>query len=234
MTEQYHTKQINVRSIFSYLSERKKGRISDHAKGKWIIYAEYKMPEYLRPNGEDISIEEWKWIFRCRVDDLDVKANRTWIYQDIRCSSCLKNIDETQYHILNCEYLLGKNEHCTINEQKMVHCQDAFTDLYDNILVMTWTLCMSGQQWILGFIWPKKINISPELWLLSSPDTTWYPWFHTFSYVNIVRNQSQEAEVLKSYLKSFKLLSKNVGYRKTLTVKWNCINIICTCHELLK
>ena len=98
---------------FSYLSERKKERISDHAKGMWIIYEEYIMSEYLCPHGEDISIEERKWIFRCRVDYLDVKANRTWMYQDISCSSCLQNIDETQYPILNCEYLLGKNEHLT-------------------------------------------------------------------------------------------------------------------------
>ena len=26
------------------------------------------------------------------------------------------------------------------------------------------------------------LNISPELWLLSLPDTTWYPWFHTVLY----------------------------------------------------
>ena len=38
--------------------------------------------------------------------------------------------------------------------------QDAFTDLYDNTLVMTWTLCMSGEQWILGFIRPKKIMVT--------------------------------------------------------------------------
>ena len=47
------------------------------------------------------------------MDDFDVKGNRTWIYQDISCSSCLQNIEKTQYHILNCEYLLRKNEHLT-------------------------------------------------------------------------------------------------------------------------
>ena len=35
-----------------------------------------------------------------------------------------------------------------------------------------------------------------------------------YLYVNIVRNQSQEAEFLKSNLKSFKPLSKYVGCRK--------------------
>ena len=28
-----------------------------------------------------------KWMFRCRVDDLDDKANRTWMYEDITCTS---------------------------------------------------------------------------------------------------------------------------------------------------
>lgn len=44
-----------------------------------------------------------------------------------------------------------------------------------------------------------------------------------YFYVNIVRNQSQEAEFLESNLKRFKPLSKYAGHTKTLTVKWNCI-----------
>lgn len=55
-----------------------------------------------------------------------------------------------------------------------------------------------------------------------------------YLYVNIVRNQLQEAEFLKINPKSFKPLSKYVGCRKTLTVKCNCLNIICTCNELYK
>ena len=50
-----------------------------------------------------------------------------------------------------------------------------------------------------------------------------------YLYVNIVRSQSQEAEFLKSNLKP---LSKYVGCRKKLTLKFNCINIICTYNEL--
>ena len=68
------------------------------------------MAEYLIPNSEKISIEERKWIFRCRVDDIDIKGNRRWQYEDISCSSCNMNIEETQFHLLNCKYLLGKNE----------------------------------------------------------------------------------------------------------------------------
>ena len=55
-----------------------------------------------------------------------------------------------------------------------------------------------------------------------------------YLYVNIVRNQSQEAEFLESNLKRFKLLSKYAGHQKTLTVKFTCINRVCTCNELFK
>ena len=49
---------------FSYLLERKRGRISDNAKGRCIIYEDFEMSEYLRPHEEYISIEEQKLIFR--------------------------------------------------------------------------------------------------------------------------------------------------------------------------
>ena len=70
-------------------------------------------------------------------------------------------------------------------EPKMGHFQDTFIKLYKNILVLTSTICMPWEQWISGFVWHKKswlLNISPELWFLSSPEKTWYPWFHTVSY----------------------------------------------------
>ena len=39
----------------------------------------------------------------------------------------------------------------------MVYFQDAFMDLDNKFLVMNWTWCMPGKQWILRFIWPKNI-----------------------------------------------------------------------------
>ena len=48
------------------------------------------------------------------------------------------------------------NKNCTINEPKMVYFQDAFIDLGNKFLLMTWTWCMPGDKWILGYIWPKK------------------------------------------------------------------------------
>ena len=55
-----------------------------------------------------------------------------------------------------------------------------------------------------------------------------------YLYVNIVINQSEEAEFLESNLKRFKPISKYASHRKTLTVTWTFINIICTYNELFK
>ena len=113
-------------------------------------------------------------------------SNRSWLHESIPIRICGKN----NYSLIT-EIWLQKqviNKNCTINEQKMVHFQDAFTDLYDNILVMTWTLCMPGEHWILGFIWPKKIMVTqnqPKAMTFVLPDTTWYPWFDTVSYIEV-------------------------------------------------
>ena len=68
------------------------------------------MPDYLSPNEEDLSIDEQKWIFNCRVEDIQIKGNHQWKFQDISCSSCKLNIEETQEHLLHCNYLSGMNE----------------------------------------------------------------------------------------------------------------------------
>ena len=52
------------------------------------------------------------------------------------------------------------NQNCTIYESKIIYFQDAFIDLDNKFLVMTWTWCMPGEQWILGFIWPTKIMVT--------------------------------------------------------------------------
>ena len=97
-------------AAFDYLIRKKNERTSEHAKGKYIQYDELKMSEYLCPSEINISIDERKWLFKCRVDDIDVKGNRRWKYNDVSCNSCAKGVPETQQHILECEYLLGRNE----------------------------------------------------------------------------------------------------------------------------
>ena len=60
-----------------------------------------------------MSIEDKKWLFKCRVEDLDIRGNQRWKYSDINYQSCKTNVEETQEHILICPSLLGKNEKLT-------------------------------------------------------------------------------------------------------------------------
>ena len=68
------------------------------------------MAKYLYSSEIDISTEERKWIFQCRVEDINVKGNRKWQNEDIECLSCNLNFDETQSHILSCKALLEKSQ----------------------------------------------------------------------------------------------------------------------------
>ena len=76
--------------------------LTENAKGKDLTYTNLKMAEYLGP-GSDIYIDEKKWLFKCRMEDINVKANQRWQFDNIACSSCDISSDETQYHILECK-----------------------------------------------------------------------------------------------------------------------------------
>ena len=52
---------------FCELISRKETRTSENAKGRKIVYSELSMPGYLSPSDSDVSIEEKKWMFRCRL-----------------------------------------------------------------------------------------------------------------------------------------------------------------------
>ena len=60
-----------------------------------------------------MSIDEQKWLFNCKVEDINIKANHKWKYNNIFCQSCKKNQIENQSHLLFCEVLLGKNKKVT-------------------------------------------------------------------------------------------------------------------------
>ena len=79
-------------------------------------------------------------------------------------------------------------KNCTINELKMANFQGAFTNLYMRFFVLSWTLFMAVEQWLSGFVWHQNLlNMSPELWVFSSPGTTWYSWIHIVSYIQLVK-----------------------------------------------
>ena len=99
---------------FNKLIEDKGKQSSDNAKGRLINYHEFKMQDYFLPAEGLISITDKKWIFKCRVDYVNVKGNNRWKYNNISCVSCKSvNIPETQKHILECMELLGKNQKLT-------------------------------------------------------------------------------------------------------------------------
>ena len=94
---------------FEYIIKKKGERTSDHAKGKFITYERLEMAEYLSSLEEDISINEKKWLFKCRIEDIQMNSVRKWNNQNEPCNHCPgKYLD--QNHLMNCQYLLGKNE----------------------------------------------------------------------------------------------------------------------------
>ena len=89
------------------------------------------MADYLCPSDEEISIEEKIWLFKCRVEDINVKGNHRWKHNDLSCFSCKKGIIETQTHILYCDTLLGKNENVTfIPEYEELYSEDLREQVY--------------------------------------------------------------------------------------------------------
>ena len=76
-------KEAVYRKALSDLLQRKQSRQSERAKGKLNKYSEFQLPEYLCPNNQDLTTEEQKWLFKCRVDDVNVKGNHSWKYPDI-------------------------------------------------------------------------------------------------------------------------------------------------------
>ena len=93
---------------FEYLISKKLSR----NKVKHIIHEHFQMEEYLNENEMELTVKERQFLFQCRVKDIDVRGNRTWKYENVKCISCNKN-DETQEHILTCEILIAKNDEIT-------------------------------------------------------------------------------------------------------------------------
>ena len=103
-------KAVKKRS-FSYLLTRKDGRNSENWNA--LKYKDLYIAKYLDDNEEEISIQERYWLFNCRVNDIDIKEKHRWKYENTSCSSCHKQCEETQQHLLFCSVLLGINENVT-------------------------------------------------------------------------------------------------------------------------
>ena len=94
---------------FEFLVERKSSRNSDRAKGKLLEYNELILSEYLSSSENDLSIVERKWLFKCRIEDIDLNTNRKWNNEESNCTKCINTL-MNQKHLLECNYLMGKNK----------------------------------------------------------------------------------------------------------------------------
>ena len=67
------------------------------------------MQGYLSASGVNISIEENKWLFLCRIEAIDLSTNHRWKNEETLCRFC-KTIEMSQKHLINCKYLSKKNQ----------------------------------------------------------------------------------------------------------------------------
>ena len=113
MTKEEFSKicKLKVRNnAFDYLLRKKnKSDIRRH-----IEYTHLRMASYLEDKELGLSVKERQYLFQCRTNDIDVKANRPWKYDDLICISCRNtntntNTIESQIHILHCETLVRNN-----------------------------------------------------------------------------------------------------------------------------
>ena len=97
-------KQKLKKHAFEYLISKKNSR----QKKTQANYANLEMAKYLQE--DEFSIKEKQHLFQCRMDDLDVKANRNWKFENLICRSCDDPTKvETQQHILVCTALVNRN-----------------------------------------------------------------------------------------------------------------------------
>ena len=94
---------------FKYLMDKREDRISINSKGKNLKYSELSMAPYLCASEVKISIDEKKWLYKCRIEDIDIETNRRWNNGDLNCNNC-ENTEINQRHLLECQFLSGKSE----------------------------------------------------------------------------------------------------------------------------
>ena len=75
-------------------------------KIKNIEYKELKMQDYLADGDRKISVS--KVIYKARGMSLDIKMQKRWKYEDVKCEGCQEK-SETGEEILRCDQL-GPNE----------------------------------------------------------------------------------------------------------------------------
>ena len=109
----------------AYISDFNKK--NSHEKVRDIQYKQLKISEYLGANNLRLSVSDRQFLFQCRVNDIDARANRTWKYQEIYCISCKdRNTIETEKHILEYSVLNNQND--------KISYITTYNDLYSNYI----------------------------------------------------------------------------------------------------
>ena len=75
-------KEINKQKTFQYLINKKE----THSKVKELKYNELKIQDYLSSNRWISSKEEAQFIFKLRCNQVTVKANLKWKYENVQCN----------------------------------------------------------------------------------------------------------------------------------------------------
>ena len=68
------------------------------------------MQNYLQETDIAITLDEKKWLFKCRTEDIGIKWNFCGKYESHSCISCKLDIFENNEHLLNYKQLLERNE----------------------------------------------------------------------------------------------------------------------------
>ena len=118
---------------FEYLIQKQKKRNPKHS----IRYPCLEMSSYLKEDEFGISVKEKHNLFKCRMNDIDVKGNRTWKYDNLTCRGCQDpNEIENQEHVLLCKNLINKNSKVSyIPVYQGLYSDDIQEQIYTSIIL---------------------------------------------------------------------------------------------------
>ena len=96
------------------------------------------MQGYLKPINLELSVKERQYLFQCRVNDIDIRSNRTWKYKELFCMTCKDSyIMETGRHILVCKLLIEKNYKITyLPEHNDLYSEDIQDQIYTSNMTL--------------------------------------------------------------------------------------------------
>ena len=127
-------KQQVSKLAFEYLINKKNNRQNKNQ----AHYEYFEMAQYLQEDKIGFSIKEKQNLFQCRMDDLDVKNNRSWKFENLICRSCDNPSQiETQQHVLVCNQLVNRN----MKMSYLPSYEDLYSDDIEDQMYTSIVLC---------------------------------------------------------------------------------------------